>query len=144
MGHCFNSAVVDAPTEKTWETIRDFYSLDWAAPVVERVDRVGDFDGDQPGAKRVLNGVFHETLLMLDDVNHHFSYSIDDGPGPVAKDLVANYLGEVKLHPVTDTGQTLVVWTSSFESNDSEAVGELCNPIYQALLATLKAYFQKG
>jgi hypothetical protein len=44
---------------------------------------------------------------------------------------------------VTDTGQTLVVWTSSYESDDSAAVGEPCNPIYQALLATLKAYFQK-
>ncbi len=103
-----------------------------------------NFAGDQPGAKRILNGVFHETLVMLDDSGHHFSYSIDDGPGPVAKDAVANYLGEVKLYPVTDTGQTLVVWTSSFVSEDSEAVGELCNPIYQALLATLKAHFQKG
>lgn len=144
MGHCFNSTVVDAPIEKTWETIRDFHNLDWAAPVVEQVDRIGNFEGDQPGAKRVLNGVFHETLVMLDDANHHFSYSIDDGPGPVANDVVANYLGEVKLHPVTDTRQTLVVWTSSFESNDSEAVGELCDPIYQALLATLKARFQQS
>jgi hypothetical protein len=24
---------------------------------------------------------------------------ICDGPGPVAKDAVSNYLGEVKLHP---------------------------------------------
>jgi len=141
MGHCYNSTVVDAPVEKTWEVIRDFHQLHWAAPVVENVEKIGDFAGDQPGARRVLNGVFHETLVMLDDANHHFSYSIDDGPGPVAKDAVSDYLGEVKLHPVTDTKQTLVVWASSYDSSDSEAVGDLCNPIYQALLATLKSYF---
>ena len=141
MGHCFNSVVVDASIEKTWETIRDFHSLGWSAPVVERVDKVGDFNGDQPGAKRVLNGVFHETLVMLDDGNHHFSYSIDDGPGPVAKDAVSDYIGAVRLHAVTDTGQTLVVWTSSYESDDSEAVGALCNPIYVALLSALKTHF---
>ena len=66
--------------------------------------------------------------------------SIDDGPGAVAKDAVSNYIGAVQLHPVTDTGQTLVVWTSSYDSDDSEAVGELCNPIYRALLAQLKAH----
>jgi hypothetical protein len=140
VGHCLNSTVVDAPIGKTWETIRNFHHLDWAAPVVEQVDKIGDLAGDQPGARRVLNGVFHETLVSLDDGSHYFSYSIDDGPGPVAKDAVSNYLGEVKLHPVTDTGQTLVVWTSSYESDDSEGVGTLCNPIYQALLAALKAY----
>jgi hypothetical protein len=42
---------------------------------------------------------------------------------------------------VTDTGQTLVVWSSSYDSDSSEAVGEFCNPIYQALLAALKSHF---
>jgi len=141
MGHCYNSTVVDAPIQETWKTIRDFHGLDWAAPVVEKVDKIGDFAGDQPGARRVLNGVFHETLVSLDDGNHQFSYSIDDGPGPVAKEAVSDYIGAVRLHAVTDTGQTLVVWTSSYKSDDSEAVGALCNPIYQALLTALKAHF---
>ncbi len=140
MGHCYNSTVVDAQIDKTWETMRNFHELGWASPVVESVDKVGDIGGDQPGARRVLNGVFHETLISLDDGARSFSYSIDDGPGAVAKDAVSNYIGAVQLHPVTDTGQTLVVWTSSYDSDDSEAVGELCNPIYRALLAQLKAH----
>jgi hypothetical protein len=53
---------------------------------------------------------------------------------------VSDYVGEVQLHPVTDSGQTLVVWTSTFESGSDEAVGELCNPIYRALLAALKTH----
>jgi hypothetical protein len=140
MGKCHNSTVVDSPVNETWETIRNFHRMGWAAPVVEKVDRVGDIAGDQPGARRVLNGVFHETLISLDDQRRHFAYSIDDGPGPVAKDAVSDYVGEVQLHPVTDSGQTLVVWTSTFESGSDEAVGELCNPIYRALLAALKAH----
>lgn len=34
---------------------------------------------------------------------------------------------------------TAVVWASTYESNDHEAVSALCNPIYQAHLGTLKA-----
>jgi len=142
MGKCLNSTVVDSPIEKTWETIRSFHALEWAAPVVEQVEKVGDIGADQPGAQRVLNGVFHETLVSLDDQRRRFAYSIDDGPGPVARDAVSNYLGVVELYPVTDTGQTLVVWSSSYESDSSEAVGALCNPIYQALLAALKSHLR--
>ncbi|NNJ66373.1 MAG: SRPBCC family protein [Xanthomonadales bacterium] len=142
MGSCYNSTVVDTPVEKTWETVRNFHQLGWAAPVVERVDPVGDIPGDQPGARRVLNGMFHETLVSFDDEGHEFSYSIDDGPGPVSNEAVENYLGVVQLHPVTDTGQTLVVWTSSYDSDDPAAVGDFCNPIYQGLLAALKDYLK--
>ena len=107
-------------------------------PVVERVDQVGDIAGDQPGARRVLNGIFHETLVSLEEDAKRFSYRIDDGPGPVARDVVSDYIGVVELLPVTDTGQTMVIWSSTYESDSNEAVGDLCNPIYQALLAALK------
>ena len=140
MGTCYNSTVVDSSIDKTWETIRDFHDMGWAAPVIEQLDKVGGIAGDQAGAGRVLNGVFHETLVSLDNPNHRFTYSIDDGPGPVAKDAVSNYLGVVELYPVTDSGQTLVVWASSYESDSDEAVGDFCDPIYQALLATLKSH----
>ena len=139
MGKCYNSTVVDSSIENTWKTIRDFHNLGWAAPVVEHVEKVGEVAGDQPGAKRVLNGVFHETLVSLDDKLRRFSYSIDDGPGPVAKGAVSDYVGVVELYPVTDTGQTMVVWASTYQSDSNEAVGALCNPIYQAVLAALKA-----
>lgn len=141
MGICYNSTVVDGSIDKTWETIRNFHEMGWAAPVIEQLDTVGDIAGDRPGARRVLNGVFHETLVSIDDQLRRFSYSIDDGPGPVAKDAVSHYLGVVELHPVTDSPQTLVVWSSTYDSDSSEAVGEFCNPIYHALLAALKAHF---
>jgi len=30
MGTTYNSAVTNAPIDKVWETVRDFYHLEWA------------------------------------------------------------------------------------------------------------------
>lgn len=97
-------------------------------------------NGTAPGAGRILNDAFHETLRAIDDDACTFTYSIDDGPGPIAADAVANHRGTEQLHPVTDTGQTLVVWTSSYESEQEGAIADFCNPIYQALLGALKSH----
>ena len=37
------------------------------------------------------------TSLRIVGAQHRFSYSIDDGPAPIAKDAVDNYIGSVKL-----------------------------------------------
>ena len=87
--------------------------------------------------KRILNEAFHETLLSLDDSGRTFSYSIDDGPGPVAKENVTRYVGTVEMSTVE--GGTLVVWRSEFESGTDNEVTAFCDPIYQALLGALKA-----
>jgi len=142
MGSCYNSTVVAASADDVWKTIRNFHDLGWGAPVITSLDKVGDAASDQPGAGRVLNGLFHETLISLDDENHTFSYSIDDGPEPVSKSSVSNYVGSVRLCPVTDNGTTFVEWTSKYESADPAAVGEFCNPIYVALLDALKKHYQ--
>lgn len=141
MGKCYNTVVVKAPHKTVWETIRNFHDLSWASGVVTKTDVVGDLKGNQIGAKRILNGVFHETLLSLDDKEHTFSYSIDDGPGPVAKNAVKDYIGSVHVLPITESKTTFVEWQSTYDSPDNQAVGELCNPIFQALLKALKKHF---
>ena len=137
---CYNSIVVDAPVDRVWAALRNFHDLSWSKQVVETVDVVGEQKGDQIGAQRVLNGVFHETLLGLNDVDHSIRYSIDDGPDKVSKDNVSGYVGTVKVTPVTDNNTTYVEWTSSWETSGG-GVAEFCNPIYRALLADLKAHF---
>ncbi|GJL66892.1 MAG: hypothetical protein NPIRA05_18630 [Nitrospirales bacterium] len=141
MGNCYNSVVVEAPCDKVWGTLRKFHDLSWASGVVTHVDKIGELECDQVGAKRILNGVFHETLVALDDHERTFMYRIDDGPGPVAKDAIKNYIGAVRVLPVTESNAAFVEWQSSYESPDDAAVGELCNPIYQALLLALKKHF---
>lgn len=141
MAKCYNTITVNAPVEEVWSAVRNFHRLPWATGVIESVEAVGVLGGDQIGAKRVLNGVFHETLLGLSDVQRLVEYSIDDGPGPVARDQVRNYVGRLELRPITADNGTFAEWSSTYESADSASVGELCNPIYQALLAALRKHF---
>ena len=141
MGKCYNSTTVDAPIDEVWSAVSHFHDLSWAPEVVTDVETVGDRRHDQIGAQRILNGVFHETLLSLDNLNRTLSYSIDDGPGAVAKGAVSNYIGKVRVSPITADNMTFVEWESTYDSADDAAVGALCNPIYQALLAALRGHF---
>ncbi len=136
MGSTFQEIEIAAPAEKVWQTIRDFHDVSWAPNVVTSLDVVGDKAGDQKGAGRVLNGVFHETLRMLDDVSKTFTYSIDEGPGPLSDGQVKNYVGRVVVEHIA--GGTRVEWSSNWQEND-EAVYEFCHPIYVALLNDMKA-----
>lgn len=140
---CYNATVLNAAPDTVWKALRDFHDLSWSSNVVEEVTKVGDVAGTEVGAKRILNNAFHETLHVLDDDARYLKYSIDDGPGPVAKDAVSDYFGEVRVLSVTvpaDPEQSVVVWESSWSSG-SEEVHDFCDPIYHALLTDLKSHF---
>ncbi|MCP5113485.1 MAG: SRPBCC family protein [bacterium] len=142
MGQCYNSIVVDAPVEKVWATVKRFHDFSWAPNVITSVEVIGDKAEGEIGARRKLNDAFLETLTELNEGERTCAYTIDDGPGPVASDVVERYVGRVRVLPVTATGQTFVLWTSEYSTNDDSAVGEFCNPIYHALLNALAASFQ--
>jgi len=136
----YNTRVITAPVDEVWKALRNFHDLSWAKGVIDDLEVVGEQGPDQVGAKRVLNGVFHETLLGLDDEGHEVRYSIDDGPGVMAKDKVRGYRGRVQVRPVTDRNHTFVEWSSTWQ-NSAEGVQEFCDPIYKALLDTLAKRF---
>ena len=127
---------INTPVDTVWNTIRNFHDMSWAPNVITSVDVVGDNAGTEPGAGRVLNGAFHETLQTMDEDAKTFSYSIDDGPSPVSKDDVSNYIGRVAVEAAGEG--TRVEWTSSWERND-EAAQDFCRGIYAALLNDMKA-----
>jgi hypothetical protein len=141
MGKCYNTVTVKASSDEVWKTMRDFHDMSWAEGVITSCEAVGETAGDRVGAKRILNEAFHETLLALNDGERTLTYSIDDGPGPVAKDAVKSYVGKVRVSSSDRDGTTLVEWESTFESTDDTAVGDVCNPIYQALLGALAKKF---
>ena len=135
MGSCNNKIEINSPIKKVWETISDFHDMSWAPGVVTSLTKVSDKNGNEVGAKRILNDAFHETLTKIDADAFTFLYSIDDGPGPVSKSVVDNYIGLVKL---TEIGSgTLVEWGSTYESENDNEVADFCNPIYSALLSAL-------
>ena len=135
---CYNSAVINAPADKVWAALNNFHDLSAFPNVVQSLDVVGDAGGTQVGAKRLLNGAIHETLISLDNDERVCRYSIDDGPEALSKDNVSGYVGQVQVFPVTDADASFVLWTSSWGTG-GDGVAEFCNPIYQALLGDLKA-----
>ncbi len=93
------------------------------------------------GARRVLNGVFHETLLEHSDDERTLRYSIDDGPSPVSQEDVSDYVGTVRVLPVTDADRAFVEWSSSWRGNEDEA-RQFCHTIYTSLLQALNDHFE--
>jgi hypothetical protein len=133
---------IDAPISEVWANFNNFHNLSWAPNVITQVEKIGSIDGGAVGAKRILNNVFHETLVEIDQEKHMLKYSIDDGPSPVSKEEVSNYYGVVKLSPIDEGDRTHVEWSSSWESNVDDAV-EFCHGIYVALLNELAEIFKK-
>jgi hypothetical protein len=114
--------------------------MSWTA-AAESVEPVGDARSDQVGAKRILNGAFHETLLAINDLDHSFRYQITDGPSPISPDDLKFYYGTVSVLPVTDENASYVSWVTHFESKDDSSTQEFCDPFYRTFLAHLKARF---
>lgn len=141
MPQCYQSIVVKAPVEKVWNTLKNFHDMAWASGVIDTCAAVGEKAGTEVGAKRILNGVFHETLLECNESEHIIRYSIDDGPSPVSPDDVNNYIGQIRLCPVTLDQATFVEWRSSWESA-SEDARDFCHQIYVALLKALAQQVQ--
>jgi len=152
---CYHSAVLNAPIEKVWEAIVDFHDMSWAKGVIQTCEKQGDVSGLEVGAKRLLNDVFHEELREVDVENFLFTYSIDDGPKPISKCCVANYLGTVELTPITLSDQTLIEWSTVYDQIESadtnelaealhitDVVADFCDPIYIALLSAMQDYFK--
>ena len=138
---CFNSIVINAPAQDVWDVLKNFHNLSWSKNVVSKVAIIGDKSSNEIGAKRILNDVFHETLVSLNENNKSFTYSIDDGPDVVSKDNVDGYLGEVTVFEVSADNSSFVLWTSEWKSAKNDTVADFCNPIYHALLNDLKLHF---
>ena len=136
---CYNSCVVSASADEVWAVLWDFHDMSWASESVKSLERIGDA-GDRLGAKRVINGKMHETLLALNDVDRVFKYAIDDGPAALSKDNVTGYVAKVVVSAVTDTDAAFVEWSSQWHESQG-GVKEFCDPIYTRLLAQLKAHF---
>jgi hypothetical protein len=133
------SKVINASIDAVWEKFSNFHDLSWASGVVPSCENTGDINGTKVGAKRLLNGVFHETLTELNADTYSLKYSIDDGPSPVSKQEVSNYIGSIQLR-AAEGGGTLVEWDSSWQSNSEDAV-DFCHGIYVALLNELETTF---
>jgi hypothetical protein len=140
MGKTYQTTVINAPVDQVWSKIKNFHDLSWASGIIDKCEALGDKSGDQIGARRILNGAFYETLVEFSELDKSFKYSIDDGPPPVSKSDVKDYIGAVRLIPVTDSNTCFIEWSSSWESPTEDAC-DFCHNIYVALLDELKKEF---
>lgn len=138
---CYNTAVINAPSDEVWSTLKNFHDMSWAKNVITQLDKVGEKASHEVGAKRILNGGIPETLLSIDDGAKSLTYSIDDGPEAISKDNLEGYVGSITVYSVTDDNTSFVLWTSKWESDKNGGVADFCNPIYRALLQDLKGHF---
>jgi hypothetical protein len=140
MPKVYNSIIVPAPIEEVWSRIRDFHDFSWAPSLVTSCEKMGEGDGFTVGARRLLNGIFLDTLIAYSAVDRRMMYSLDDGPSPVSSGEIHDYIGNLHLLPVTADNITFAEWSGTWESETTDAV-EYMNGVYRSLLRDLAAGF---
>ncbi len=141
MVNVFVSTVIDASPDRVWAIIRDFNGLpDWM-PVVASSRIENDEPSDRIGCVRnfVLEdgGQIRERLLSLSDYDYACSYAILSSPMGV-RDYVAN----MRLIPVTDTGRTFMEWSARFDcepGRERELQTQIGEGVFLAGMNALKA-----
>jgi uncharacterized protein YndB with AHSA1/START domain len=119
MARAYASAIIEAPVETVWDTIRDFGALAaWHPAVSHSAIETGD-DADVVGCIRSLQfrggGGARERLLMLDDRRYSFSYNFETPAFPIE-----NYVATVELIPVTNGDKTFAIWSATFDERPEE------------------------
>ena len=140
MPKVYNSIIVPAPIDEVWSRIRDFHDFSWAPSLVTSCEKVGDGDGSTVGARRLLNGIFLDTLIAYSAIDRRLMYSLNDGPPPVSSREIRDYIGNLHLLPVTADNITFAEWSGIWESETTDAV-EYMNGVYHSLLRDLAAGF---
>ena len=134
MPRIVKSTIIDAPTGRVWEALRDFngHGIWHPAVATSAIERAEG--ADKVGCVRRFKlrdgSELRERLLALSDLEQSFSYCLLDTPIPLF-----NYVAHVRLLPVTDGDRTFWQWECRFTTRPGEEaalaamVGE---QIYQA------------
>jgi polyketide cyclase/dehydrase/lipid transport protein len=137
------STLVHAPAEAVWAVLRDFNGLSvWATSMPPSVIEDGKA-ADQVGCVRrfeVDGTVFaRERLVALDDLSFTQTYTIIESIMDVHE-----YVGTLRVIPVTDEDRSVVTWSGAFAADADEAEAKvvmLRDSIYRPGLAALKMHF---
>ena len=139
MARAYRTAVIHAPIEKVWATIRDFNALPSWHPAIARSEIEGGRASDSVGCVRSFyvqdGGHLREQLLSVSDTGHSFAYSILVSPMPVA-----NYVASFRLTRITVGNQTLAEWFADFDiTSGDDMVTNIGDGVFVAGFAALDA-----
>ena len=136
------STVIDAPTDRVWDVLRDFNGHDRWHPAVAKSAIERGQSSDKVGCVRHFflrdGSELRERLLTLSDLEQTFSYCLLETPVPLF-----NYVAHVRLMPVTDGDRTFWSWEGRFTTRQGEEermmkmVGE---QVYDAGFAAIRRH----
>ena len=146
MPHVVKSTILDAPTQRVWEALRDFNGHDRWHPAVATSQIERAQSADKIGCVRRFRlkdgSELREQLLALSDFDQTFSYCLLDTPIPMF-----NYVAHVRLLPVTDGDRTFWHWQSRFTTRpaDAERITRMvAEDIYQGGFDAIRRHLQEG
>ncbi len=120
MPKSYASTIINAPADNVWSYVRDFANLHEWLPPIETCEIEGDAGPDQVGTIRRLTAqggeaVFRERLVSFDDEGRSYAYEFVVSPLPVHE-----CRAEIRVAPVTDSGQAFVEWSGEFTADEKD------------------------
>lgn len=113
------SQVIPGSPDDVWDRIREFDSFDeWGPGPVTDCTIEGDDAPTQIGAVRRFQAgdrTVRERLVAHSDEDRFYQYTIEEGAA--GKEA---YLSELRLIPITETGETLARQYAHFDIDDAE------------------------
>ena len=120
MPEVLSSAVIPAPPESVWRTVRDFDGLPAWHPAIATSTLAAGAGAAEVGAVRTLTladgGTVVERLVALDDHGRSLVYAIVESPFPVS-----GYRSTIRVVPLTATGESFVEWSLVFDCDPADA-----------------------
>ena len=142
MAKVSESSVIPAPISEVWELVGKFAAIHAWCPAVIGTTMQDGPSADQVGAIRECDlgggAKVLDHLTARSDADHTCSYAITESPMPMT-----NYVGTMRLRPITDGNQTLFEWEATFDpapGAEDELSGMLVQ-VYQGGFDNLKARF---
>lgn len=144
------SVDVAAPVDKTWDTVKNFDSLDKWHPGFSS-DKLQKGENNTVGTTRKLTvkdgPSFTEELLAFDDAKHTYKYRIVESPLPLR-----DYVSHMTVAPGPGGGSH-VTWVGTFkrkstsdtppDGENDEAATKLITGVYEGGLANLEKMLSK-
>ena len=143
MPRVVKSTIVDAPTDRVWEVLRDFNGHDRWHPAIAESRIEGGEPADKIGCIRdfrLRNGDrIREKLLGLSDYDMFCTYSILESPMGVE-----NYVATLRLTPISDGDRTFIEWTAEFDctpEREADLIASIGSGVFQGGFDALKRAF---
>jgi len=144
MAYAYASTVIEVLAEDVWNVVRDFNGLGtWNAKFIPTCEIEDGKAGDQVGAVRsftLANGAqLREQLLAHSDRDRFYTYNFLKHPF----EGVENYVSTIHVLPVTDTNQTFVEWSVTFDCSPDKLdhwQDFYAHQVFKPGLEALKAY----